>query len=233
MKKLILIFLLLLTSPALALDIQGGLMFNGLLLNGTCLSFDAATGSGDVFLCRDAANTLALKNGTTAQELRIYGTTTGSKYLILKHDGTDAYLSASSGQILYVDLTNVFRIKINSNIRAEFGQGYFGPGSNGGITLGSGDTGFGALFLDYTNTATIGAVTINKASGRVRIAAAGTSVVVTNSLVTAATHVFAVASTADATARVTSVVPAAGSFTINTVAVTAETTFDFLVISSD
>jgi hypothetical protein len=89
------------------------------------------------------------------------------------------------------------------------------------------------LRLDYTNTATVDAVTIDKASGRVNIAAAGTAVVVTNSLVTAASHVFVVASTADATARVTSVVPAAGSFTINTVACTAQTSFDFLVINAD
>lgn len=89
------------------------------------------------------------------------------------------------------------------------------------------------LRLDYTNTATVGAVTINKASGRVNIAAAGTSVVVTNSLVTVASHVVAVVSTNDTTARVTSVVPAAGSFTINTVATTAATSFDFVVFNAD
>ena len=41
----------------------------------------------------------------------------------------------------------------------------------------------------------------------------------------------AVAATADATARVTSVIPGAGSFIINTAAVTAETAFNFFVIS--
>jgi hypothetical protein len=91
----------------------------------------------------------------------------------------------------------------------------------------------GQLFVDYTNTATVGAVTINKAAGRVNIAAAGTSVVVTNSLVTAASHVMVVMSTADATGRVTSVVPAAGSFTINTVATTAQASFDFFIINAD
>lgn len=89
------------------------------------------------------------------------------------------------------------------------------------------------IFLPYTNTATVGAVTIDKASGRVNIAAAGTSVVVTNSLVTAASHVQAWASQADTTARVTSVVPVAGSFTINTVATTAQTSFDFVVFNAD
>lgn len=86
----------------------------------------------------------------------------------------------------------------------------------------------------YTSTiaapGTTGAVTINKRLGRVNIAAAGTSVVVTNNLVTANSIVIAIPATNDATARVTSVVPTAGSFTINTPAVTAETAFNFLVL---
>jgi hypothetical protein len=92
----------------------------------------------------------------------------------------------------------------------------------------------GQLFVDYTNTATVGAVTINKAAGRVNIAASGTSVVVTNSLVTAASHVMAVISTNDATAVLKNVVPAAGSFTITlNAAATAQTSIDFFVVSSD
>jgi hypothetical protein len=89
----------------------------------------------------------------------------------------------------------------------------------------------GDLAADSTNTATVGAVTINKTSGRVNIAALGVAVVVTNSLVTAASHVIAWMSSADATGRVISVVPAAGSFTINTVGVTAQASFDFLVLN--
>lgn len=91
----------------------------------------------------------------------------------------------------------------------------------------------GSVFLDSTITAvgTTGARTINKAAGRVNIAAAGTSVVVTNSLVTANSIVLVTIATNDATATVKSVVPAAGSFTINTAAVTAETAFNFLVLS--
>jgi hypothetical protein len=110
----------------------------------------------------------------------------------------------------------------------------FIPLTSGSADLGaSGGFGWKRFYVDYTNTATVGAVTINKAAGRVNIAAAGTSVVVTNSLVTAASHVMVVMSTADATGRVTSVVPAAGSFTINTVAVTAQSSFDFFVVSAD
>ena len=53
----------------------------------------------------------------------------------------------------------------------------------------------------------------------------------TNSLVTANSIIHAVAATADATARVTSVVAATGTFTINTVATTAETAFNFIVVN--
>jgi hypothetical protein len=55
-------------------------------------STDNATGSPDVILVRDSAAALALKNGTTPQEYRVYGTTTGGKYLRLSHDGTDNYV---------------------------------------------------------------------------------------------------------------------------------------------
>ena len=109
----------------------------------------------------------------------------------------------------------------------------FRPGTNGVPTLGAAGVGWKGIYFDYTNTATVGAVTIDKPSGRVNIAAAGTSVVVTNSLVTLATHVSAWASQADATAQVTSVVTAAGSFTINTIACTAQTSFDFVVHGAD
>ncbi len=51
----------------------------------------------DTILLRDAANVFAQKNSTTAQEFRIYGTTTGPKYLSLKHDGTNAYITQSGG----------------------------------------------------------------------------------------------------------------------------------------
>jgi hypothetical protein len=90
------------------------------------------------------------------------------------------------------------------------------------------------LYIDYTNTGTVGAVTINKAAGRVNIAASGTSVVVTDSVVTAASHVFGVISTNDATATLKNIVPAAGSFTITlTAATTAQTSIDFFVVNAD
>lgn len=81
-----------------------------------------------------------------------------------------------------------------------------------------------------TTPRTTGAVTINKPVGRVNIAAAGTAITVTNSLVTANSIVMAVCATNDATAQVKNVVAAAGSFTINlAAAATAETAINFTV----
>ena len=46
------------------------------LYNGNGLAFDGGVSQGDLFLLRDAANTLALRNGTAAQSARIYTTWT-------------------------------------------------------------------------------------------------------------------------------------------------------------
>lgn len=92
----------------------------------------------------------------------------------------------------------------------------------------------GGITLTATNTAagTTGNQTINKPSGTVNIAAAGTSITVTNSLVTTSSIVFATIRTNDATAVIKNVVPASGSFTINlNAAATAETSIGFFVIN--
>jgi hypothetical protein len=82
----------------------------------------------------------------------------------------------------------------------------------------------------YTATGTTGAQTINKPSGSVNVAAAGTSIVVTNSFVTTSSIVTCVIMTADATATIKNVVPASGSFTITLgAAATAETKIGFIV----
>lgn len=99
--------------------------------------------------------------------------------------------------------------------------------------------GFGDLkvrqhYVDATMTAggTTGAQTINKAAGSVNFATGTSTLVVTNSLVTTNSLVLCVVQTADATAVLKSVVPAAGSFTITlNAATTAETRVAFHVIN--
>lgn len=92
----------------------------------------------------------------------------------------------------------------------------------------------GQIALLATNTAagTTGAQTINRPSGTVNFAAAATSLVVTNSLCTTSSIVFATIRTNDATAVIKNVVPGSGSFTINlNAAATAETSVGFLIIN--
>lgn len=95
-------------------------------------------------------------------------------------------------------------------------------------------TGEGAITFPSTITigGTTGNQTIDKVSGTVNIAAAGTTVTVTNKLVTSNSIVMAVIRTNDTTASIKNVVPASGSFTINLVnAATAETSVGFFVIN--
>ena len=90
----------------------------------------------------------------------------------------------------------------------------------------------GKITFDSTITAggTTGNQTINKPSGTVNIAAAGTTVTVTNSLVTTSSIVMAVVRTNDTTAYIKNVVPSAGSFVITLgAAATAETSIGFIV----
>lgn len=109
---------------------------------------------------------------------------------------------------------------------------------NNGTRVAAGGT-YGDLkvrqhYVDQTITTggTTGAQTINKAAGTVNFAAAATSLVVTNSLVTTSSTIYVSMRTADDTARIAHVVPAAGSFTITlTAAATAETSVGFLVIN--
>lgn len=55
--------------------------------------------ANDLTVARDAAHVLAIKDGTNANELRVYGTTSGNKYTSVKHDGTNAIITASSGSL--------------------------------------------------------------------------------------------------------------------------------------
>ena len=88
-----------------------------------------------------------------------------------------------------------------------------------------------AVFTDSSGTP--GNVTNSSPRGRVAIAAGASSVVVTSTLVTAASTVFAIVSSVDGTLlTINQVVPAAGSFTIyGNAAATATTKVDFVVVN--
>jgi len=90
------------------------------------------------------------------------------------------------------------------------------------------------LNVDKTLTAggTTGAQTINKGSGSVNFAAAASSLVVTNSLVTANSVILLTLMSSDVTAKSASATAGSGSFTINlNAAATAETRVAFVVLN--
>jgi hypothetical protein len=104
--------------------------------------------------------------------------------------------------------------------------------NDGLVTCYAGLTVAGNLSLDKTITApgTTGAQTINKLTGRVNFAAAATSLVLTNSLITANSIIQHSFATNDATAADIKHVSAAGSVTFYLgVAPTAETAMDFSI----
>lgn len=70
----------------------------------------------NVRLYSDGAGVLALKNGANAQAFRVYGTTTGPKYVSLSHNGTDGLLdvAASSGQ-LTLGGTNATGVRVGAS----------------------------------------------------------------------------------------------------------------------
>lgn len=145
----------------------------------------------------------------------------------------------ADGSIPFVDTDNVSII--TDVLHLWYDQELFtlyatniAPAQIGG-SLGSVLFPWGKLNLDYTITATVGAVTINKPSGRVIIALGAAAVIVTNSLVTANSIILVTIATADATLTfIKSVVAAAGSFTITGNAnATANCKVNFLVINTD
>jgi len=89
-----------------------------------------------------------------------------------------------------------------------------------------------SLDKTLTTAGTTGAQTLNVSIGTIRIAAAGTSVVLTNSLISATSVVMCCLGTVDATAKSAAVVTAAGSctFTLNAAA-TAEVAIFFWVMN--
>ncbi len=92
----------------------------------------------------------------------------------------------------------------------------------------------GDVRFDKTITAagTTGAQTINKNCGSVNFAAAATSLVVTNNLVTANSIIVATVATNDSTMKSVAAVAGSGSFTLHAnAAATAETRVNFLIIN--
>ena len=152
------------------------------------------------------------------------GTAAAPSYSFAAFPGSGMFLTAGGG--LAWTVGSVSRLGLSTL--------QFFPSTTGVLDLGAVNFAFKRLYFDFTNTATIGAVTIDKTAGRVNIAAAGTSVVVTNALCTAGTMVKLNLQTVDTTAKSCQATSAAGSFTITlNAAATAQVAIDFELGSRD
>jgi hypothetical protein len=174
----------------------------------------------DCLIWRDAAGLLGLRNGTTnSVGLSSYNTYTNSTNYerasfrwssnVLKI-GTEK-LGSGTARDLDIQTDGVARINISAT----------------GATTFTGDV---SLTKTITATGTTGTQPINKSSGTVNFAAAASSLVVTNSLVTVNSIIQLTVGTNDTTMRSAIAVAAAGSFTIYpTNAPTAETRVYFTI----
>jgi hypothetical protein len=163
---------------------------------------------------------------------RCRASTSGTS-LILEQDGTGdpvAQFLLTGEQAFTYGLDN----DDGNKFKMAFSNNGFASGVVAEFTTALNTTLFGGLTLPSTITApgTTGNQTINKPTGRVNIAAAGTTITVTNNLVTANSHVIAwVATSGDATAKTCIAVPGAGSFVVTlNAAATGEVPIGFLVI---
>jgi len=124
------------TSPVLRLA-NGVLSLKSDVVLGWSAS-DPTTVATDVNLARDAAGVLGLRNSTTAQELRVWGTTTLSKYLKLKHDGTNGIIDVPEATATTGATQAGMGLTINAS-DAVASTDTAGAAAGGSVTITAGD----------------------------------------------------------------------------------------------
>ena len=221
---------------------------SGLVRMGTATTADALS---DVLIAASATTQSGLTvQGKPSQSANIFrvvessnnGANNGWRF------DANAVTVAQAGKLRYISPTNdivapEYYARWSTVAATPFGAATFslGPTVAGSKILAvgngtqfdiSGGISVAQIILDKTVTATgnTGAVTINKSSGAVNFAAAASSLVVTNSLVTVNSIIQLTVGTNDTTMRSAIAVAAAGSFTIYpTAAPTAETRVYFTI----
>lgn len=192
---------------------------------------------GEISRCGSIVSTgrISCAQNTASQLTTILsnGSFSNSSGTIKGYDNNEA-LIFTGGTAEYIAIDCRIRINQTSGSVGLIRGFYFNPVLTSLLgELRALDIQAGKIVFSSTITAlgTTGAQTINKISGKVNAAAGTTSLVVTNNLVTASSIVMAQMGTNDSTCRITSVVEAAGSFTIHYIAPTAETVIKFKVIN--
>lgn len=220
----------------------------------TALTFIAATAILSINSPAAQAPTIQF-NAPTGQQPEIDWFINGALKAAFYTDATTTSLS-NRGSNMDIGGAAAFQLRVNTSgltTRSDTVYG-FSSGANvsntvdasfnrqaaGIIGVDTGSTGFAGamkmtrLFLDYTNTGTVGSVTINKASGTVNLAALGSALTLTNSLITANSHLIVTLASDPGVALAIWTVCGAGSATINTRPATVnQTAVDFVLINAD
>jgi len=138
-----------------------------------------------------------------------------------------ATINVSSGQLINRQYSTIQVPSEGSVCLVAISYAYGGGSGYGWMILGS-----TSPYVPYTDSSgTPGNVTHQTGRGMVAIAAAGTSITVTNPNVTTASQVLVNVATNDATAVIKNIVAAAGSFTVNmNAAVTGTTRLNYLIV---
>lgn len=111
-------------------------------------SANSPSATKDLFLYRDAANTLAQRNGTNAQIFRVYGNVISVKYTSVSHDGTNGSIGANSGNTVFTAGGNITLspgntlVFVNGALLAQTATGGvgYGTGAGGAVTQGTSRT---------------------------------------------------------------------------------------------
>jgi hypothetical protein len=160
----------------------------------------------------------------------------GTMYLFLSNSANSSSFVHSSGNL---SLTAPGDLRLKANGGANYTLYCF---ASNGVTVGASPTDPGADNLrvmgslkvpgTLTSAGTTGNQTINKQTGTIRIAATGTTVTLTDSLITTSSIVLATLQTNDTTAKSVVAVPGSGScvFTLNA-ASTGEVAIGFMVLN--
>lgn len=172
-------------------------------------------------------------NGSRPGSLQVFGPV-DVRYLYMGYTSGDLGFNLTNGANLSISGGNQIFANDNTNDIGASGAtrprtGYFGTSVISPLLQSTSDV---QVSKTVTTGGTVGAQTINKTAGTVNFAAAASSLVVTNSLVTANSIILCTVGTNDTTFKSCQVVAGSGSFTIfANAAATAETRVNFLVIN--
>lgn len=206
-----------------------------LTLNGASavLTVAPVSGPGSVLIGRGSGGSggrldFVATNGD-ASAVRFIGLSGGSGNYIAGSVASDMVSRLPSGKFLW---------SVDGGTTAEFvvKDTAVAAGVDDAVTLGEPSVGWKQVYAAYTDTSggVTGNRTINKMAGSVNFAAGMSTVVVTNSVVTTSSKVFAAISTSGSSGVIGSVVPGSGSFAIvMSTNPAAETRVQWFVLSTN